>query len=199
VALGYFAMSQLAFPDNQRIIDLIVSAFWFTLGVAFTLFLDEWRHRKAKPTARVALESRLYHFARILLFTVGFLLRKSDKELKKTLFDTHDEEHLLVVYEQTEKLIDIYGHLIPIDVQDSLMKFGEEAGELAESINHIKCNYDIIEDLDEWRELRSQATILISDFDALVLKLTKLGFLSDSFSSHWGLMKASSFRPYVKK
>ena len=182
-------MCQLPFLDYQRITDLILGLFWFTVGVLFTILWDKWRYRKAKPTARVALESRLYHFARVLVLSVGLLLRKSDEEMKKDILD-FNEDHLVFVYEQTEKLIDIYGHLIPIEVQDSLMKLGEKAGDLANSINHVKTNYDIIEQLDEWRELRPQLTSLMSDFDALVLKLTKLGFLSDGFSTHWNKMKA---------
>jgi hypothetical protein len=169
--------------------DLILGLFWFTVGVLFTVLWDKWGYRRAKPTARAALESRLYHFARVLVLSVGLLLRKSDEEIKKDILD-FNEEHLVFVYEQTEKLIDIYGHLIPIDVQDSLMKFGDKAGELANSINHVKSNYDIIEDLDEWKELRPQLTSLISDFDALVLKLTKQGLLSSQFSDHWNKMKA---------
>lgn len=123
------------------------------------------------------------------MLSVGLLLRESDEEIKKDILD-FNEDQLVFVFEQTEKLIDIYGHLIPVDVQDSLMKLGEKAGELANSINHLKSNYDIIEELDEWKELRPQLTSLMSDFDALVLKLTKLGFLSDQFSAHWNRMKA---------
>ncbi len=189
-------MCQLPLLDYQRITDLILGLFWFTVGVLFTVLWDRWRYRKAKPTAREALESRLHHFARILVLSVGLLLRKPDEEIKKDILN-YNEDHLVVVYEQTEKLIDIYGHLIPIDVQDSLMKFGDKAGDLANSINHVKTNYDIIEELDEWKELRPQLTSLISDFDALVLKLTKRGFLSDRFLTHWNTMKAPPSPPKV--
>jgi hypothetical protein len=186
-------MCQLPFLDYQRINDLILGLFWFIVGVLFTVLWDKWRYREAKPTAREAVESRVYHFARILLLSVGLLLRKSDEEIKKDIFE-FDESHLVFVSEQTEKLIGIYGHMIPIKVQDTL-KFGQKAGYLADAIFHLKANYEIIEELDEWRELRPELTSLLSDFDALVVKLTEQGFLSDDFLGHWNKMKALPVRP----
>lgn len=182
-------MCQLSFPNYQRITDLILGLIWFIAGAIFTIALDKWRYRKTRPTARAALESRLYHVARVLVLSVGLLLRKSDEEIKKAILD-FNEDHIVFVFEQTEKLIDVYGHLMPIDVQDGLMKLGEKAGYVADAVHHVKMNYEIIEDLDEWKELRPQLTSLISDFDALVLKLTKQGLLSSHFSYHWNKMKA---------
>jgi hypothetical protein len=181
-------MCQLPLLDYQRITDLILGLIWFIAGVIFTIVLDKVRYRKARPTAKAALEFRLYHVARVLVLSVGLLLKKSDAEIKKTIFD-YDEHDLVFVFDQTEKLIDIYGHLMPIDVQDGLMKFGEKAGYFADAIAHVKMNFDMVEELDEWKELRSGLTGLISDFDALVIKLTEHGFLSSEFSNHWNTMK----------
>jgi hypothetical protein len=181
-------MCQLSFLDYQRINDLILGLIWFIAGAIFTIALDKWRYRKTRPTARAALEYRLYHVARVLVFSIILLLRKSDEEIKKTILD-FNEDHMVFIFEQTEKLIDVYGHLMPIDVQDSLMKLGERAGYVADAVFHVKANYEIIDDLDEWKELRPELISLINDFDALVLKLTKQGLLSSAFSSHWDKMK----------
>jgi hypothetical protein len=182
-------MCQLPFLDYQRITDLVLGLIWFIAGAIFTIALDKWRYRKTRPTARVALESRLHHVARVLVLSVGLLLRKSDEEIKRTILD-FNAGHIVFVFEQTEKLIDIYGHLMPIDVQDSLMKLGEKAGYVADAIHHVQINYEIIDDLDEWKELRPQLTSLMRDFDALVLKLTKQGLLSSQFCQHWNQMKS---------
>jgi hypothetical protein len=80
-------MCQTVSLEYQRITDLILGLIWFLVGVIFTIALDKWRYRKARPTARVALESRLYAIARVLVLSVGLLLRKSDAQIKKTIFD----------------------------------------------------------------------------------------------------------------
>jgi hypothetical protein len=181
-------MCQLSFLEYQRIADIFYGLIWFIAGAIFTVVLDKWRYRKARPTARAALESRLYYIARVLVLSVGILLRKSDAEIKNTIFD-FSEDHLVFIFEQTEKLIDIYGHLMPINVQESLRKLGDEAGYLADDVVHVKVNFDMVDELDEWKELRPRLTSLVNDFDELVIKLTKHGFLSNQFSDHWNSMK----------
>lgn len=150
-------MCQLSFLDYQRITDLIFGLIWFIAGVIFTLALDWWRYRKTKPTARTALESGFYPMARVLVLSVALLLRKSDEEIKKTIRE-FNADHIVFLFRETEKLIGVYGHLMPIDVQDSLMKFGEKAGYAADDVHHIQINYEIIERLDEWKKLRPQLT-----------------------------------------
>jgi hypothetical protein len=149
---------------------------------------------EVKPIAREAISYRIWWILRFIALDVTRLAATPAEILQneKFFYERVNENVFVTIFEQIERLIEIYGNRIPDDVQRDFMHFGYDAGYLADSISHIKVNFEIKDDLDEWKSLKQDVQRLVDDVSSLVAKLEKKGLLSKQIVSRYRLAQEES-------
>ena len=175
--------------------DFLVGAFFLILGILATYYivenaLEKRRLGRVRPIARLAIESRLWHIERTLISDLYPLLPKTPNELKEFVRNSAPQQDRFVwIFEQVEKLVDIYGNTIPEDLQEELIRFGQDAGDFGDMLFHLAVNYDIIDDLEEWKEFPSHCKNLSLEFEALLDKIVKKNLVSQDLQQRLQLVK----------
>ena len=152
--------------------------------------------KEVKPMARKAISNRLWWMLRFIAFDVTRLATTPSEILEndKFFYEKVNEEHFVAIFEQIEKLIEIYGNRIADDVQNDLMNLGYEAGNLAESIAFVKINFDIKQDFDEWKHFRDYVRQIADDAGLLVEKLEKEELLDKEMVERYKLARDMSLK-----
>jgi len=175
-------------------IDILADLISFALGAVATYFIvDHLLEKKkrerelaqAKPLAKSAISFRLWPILRVVIFSLFPLLRISQKKLKADFFKIAEENHFVFIFEEIERLIDIYGNRIPDDIQEDLMNFGYHAGDFCESISFIKINFEIVDKLEEWKTFPDDAKKLGAEAEALVSKLVERDLVPKTFAGRF--------------
>lgn len=181
-------------------INLVTDFVGFAAAIYLTYrFLGRFQEKRqqqqkwaeVKPIAREAISHRLWWMLRFMAIEATDLAATPFNilENEKFFFERVNENVFVTIYEQIERLIEIYGDRIPDEVQRDLMHFGYDAGDLAESISLVKLNFDIKDDLDEWKNLKQDVQRLVDDASSLVEKLEKQELLSKEQAARYRLAK----------
>ena len=149
---------------------------------------------KVKPIAKKAISYRLWWMLRFIALDVTRLSSTPTDVLENEgfFFDHVHEEPLAAMFDQIERLLEIYGKRIPDDVQNDLMSLGYMAGDLSESISRIKVNFSVKEHLEDWKHLREDAQQLTCHATELVKRLEKEGLLEKELAERYALVMAES-------
>lgn len=165
--------------------DIIVGAVFLILGAVATYYIvenavEKRRLGRVRGIARFAIESRLWHIESVLILDLYPLLLKTPRRLKEFVKGSVAQQDRFVwIFEQIEKLIDIYGDFIPEDLQRELIEFGQHAGEFADLLAHLAVNYVVIDELEEWKQFPSNCKNLVHEFEALLERLAREGLVSE--------------------
>lgn len=175
--------------------DFLVGAFFLILGMLATYYivenaLEKRRLGRVRPIAKLAIESRLWHIERALISDLYPLLPKTADELKEFVrHSDRQQDRFVWMFEQVEKLVDIYGNTIPEDIQEELTRFGQDVGDFVDTLFHLGLNYDIIDDLEEWKDFSSHCKSLSLEFEALLDKLVRKDPVSEDLQQRLQLAK----------
>lgn len=166
---------------------VIIVATYYIVGRLLDRKIQQQKLAEAKPIAKEAIGFRLWPMLRIVMMeTTKLTLTPTSRLSRADVFFAYvQEDHYKFIFEQTEKLVEIYGDRIPDDIQQDLIDFSYHAGELCESIAHIKVNWEILPHLEEWGRLKSDAQNLVSEVDDLVKKLVDRDLLSNEIGKRY--------------
>lgn len=166
---------------------VIIIATYYVVGRLLERKLQQQKLAEARPIAEEAIGFRLWPMLRIVIMDTTKLTITPNSRLTRAdvFFAYVQEDHYKFIFEQSERLIDIYSDRIPDDIQRDIIEFGYHAGDLCESIAHIKVNWESVPHLDEWRRLKSDAQNFVDKADALVNKLVERGLLSNEMAKRY--------------
>jgi hypothetical protein len=164
---------------------------YFSMGRFLDRRLQQQKLAEARPIAKEVIGYRLWPILRIVILQLTQMALTPTQRLRRSdvFFAYVQENHYAFIFDQIEKLIDIYGDRIPDDIQKDLIEFGQNAGILCESISRIKANWQIASSLDEWANLKPDAGRLASEADDLVKKLVQNGALSEELAERYQLLR----------
>jgi len=109
-------------------------------------------------------------------------MRKTDEEIKKDIEVRRLNSYVFIrTFQMIERTIDIYGDRLSDAVVARLFYFGEILAQFGDDLDHIELNFEIIDELDEWKNFRRNANNLIKIFEALANFLTEKELLPKDF------------------